>query len=69
MTQIKLYIDSKEKWEAIKAMLEDMNMVYDAQEFSKGISDQEFSLLRQAESDILEKRLYDFKSHRKILAG
>ncbi|WP_236974277.1 hypothetical protein [Membranihabitans maritimus] len=69
MTQIKLYIDSKEKWEAIKAILEDMNMVYDAQEFSKGISDQEFSLLRQAESDILEKRLYDFKSHRKILAG
>lgn len=69
MTQIKLYIDSKEKWEAIKAILEDMNMVYDAQEFSKGISDQEFSLLRQAESDILEKRLYDFKSHLKILAG
>ena len=67
MTQVTLHIASKKKWAAIKTILEAMDIVYDAQESVKKISEKEQALLNRAEADITEDRLHRFKSHREIL--
>ena len=67
MTQVTLHIDSKKKWVALKAILEAMEIAYDAQEPVKEFSEKEQLLLQRSEADVVEGRLYEFKSHREIL--
>ena len=67
MIQATLHIDSKKRWAAIKTILEDMDIAYDAQDPVKEISEKEQQLLQRAEADVAEGRLHKFKSHREIL--
>jgi len=67
MTQVTLHIDNKKKWVALKTILEAMEIAYDAQEPVKEFSEKEQLLLQRSEADVVEGRLYKFRSHREIL--
>ena len=67
MTRVTLHIDSKKKWAAVKAILEAMDITYDAQESINELSEKEKAVLHRAESDVAGGRLHKFKSHRDIM--
>ena len=65
MTQVVLNIDNKKKWDALKTILEVMNIDYMTGDAK--ISEKELSLLQQAKSDIENDQLTTYTSHRDIL--
>ena len=66
MTQVVLNINSKKEWDALKPILEVMNIEYITQDVKMG--EKELELLRQAEDDKENGRLYAYTNHRDILA-
>lgn len=67
MTQVTLHIDDKNKWTAVKTVLEAMGIAYDVQVSNSEISETEKKLLVLAEADVAEERVYPYTSHRDIL--
>jgi len=65
MTQVVLNINSKKEWDALKPILEVMNIEYITQ--NAKMSEREFELMRHAEDDKENGRLYTYASHRGIL--
>jgi len=65
MTQVVLNINSKKKWNALKTILEVMNIDYMTQD-SK-MSEKELELLSQAENDKENGSVNTYTSHRNIL--
>ena len=68
MTQVTIHIDSKKKLNAIKTILEAMDITYVAQELASDIKSLEQILLKKSESDITNGRVKKFRSHRRILS-
>lgn len=64
MTQVTLHIDNKKK---CKAVLEAMEIAYDIQGHSYEMSEAEKKLLKLAEADLAEERVYPYHSHQDIL--
>jgi hypothetical protein len=67
MTQVVLNINNKKKWNALKTILEVMNIDYTAKDAREKISEQELELLHRAENDKENGRLTTYTSHRDIL--
>ena len=67
MTQVVLNINDKEKWTALKTILEVMKIDYTAKDAIEKISEQELELLHKAESDKENDRVTAYTSHRDIL--
>jgi hypothetical protein len=67
MTQVVLNIDSKKKWNALKTILDVMNIEYMTQDSIEKMSERELELLHQAENDKEHGRLNTYTSHRDIL--
>ncbi|MDB4924783.1 hypothetical protein [Mucilaginibacter sp.] len=67
MTQVVLNINNKKKWNALKTILEVMNIDYTAKDATEKISEQELELLQRAENDKENGRLTTYTSHRDIL--
>jgi hypothetical protein len=67
MTQVVLNINSKKKWNALKTILEVMNIDYMTQDAIEKISETELELLRQAENDKENGRVVPYTNHRDIL--
>jgi hypothetical protein len=65
MTQVVLNISSKKKWNALKTILEVMNIDYMTKDTK--LSDRELELLHQAENDKENDRVSTYTSHRDIL--
>ena len=65
MTQVVLNINSKKKWNALKTILEAMDIDYLAQEAK--VSERELELLHQANNDRENGRVTTYTSHRDIL--
>ncbi|HEY8781850.1 MAG TPA: hypothetical protein VIM16_09565 [Mucilaginibacter sp.] len=65
MTQVVLNINSKKKWNAIKTILEAMNIDYMTQETK--MNERELELLRQAENDKENGSVNTYTNHRDIL--
>jgi hypothetical protein len=65
MTQVVLNINSKKKWNALKTILEAMDIDYLAQDTK--LSETELKLLQQAENDKKNGRVTPYTSHRDIL--
>ena len=67
MTQVVLNINNKKKWNALKTILEVMNIDYTTKDAIEKISEQELELLHRAENDKENGRLTTYTSHRDIL--
>ena len=67
MIQVVLNISNKKKWNALKNVLEAMNIDYIVRDTLEKLSEKEFELLRNAESDEETGRLYPYTNHRDIL--
>ena len=67
MTQVVLNISNKKKWNALKAILQMMNIDYITQESADKLSAAETELLKQAQSDIDKGQLNAYTSTRDIL--
>ena len=67
MTQVVLHINSKKKWDALKTILEVMNIDYKTQGAVEKISGRELELLHKAENDVENDRVSAYTSHRDIL--
>lgn len=67
MTQVVLNINSRKKWNALKPILDVMNIDYTTQDSIEKISERELELLHQAENDKENGRLNAYTSHRVIL--
>ncbi len=67
MTQVVLNIDSKKKWDLLKAVLESMNIDYTTHVPAEKISDREIELLEKAKQDIEDGRVSIYTNHRNIL--
>ncbi len=67
MTQIVLNISNKKKWNALKTILEAMNIDYITGDTAEKLSDRELGLLHSAESDKENGRLNAYVNHRNIL--
>ena len=65
MTQVVLNINSKKEWDALKPILEVMNIDYITQDAK--MHERELELLQQAENDKENGRVYTYNSHRDIL--
>jgi len=65
MTQVVLNINSEKEWDALKPVLERMNIEYIAQDAKMG--DRELELFRQAGDDKENGRVYPYTNHRDIL--
>jgi len=65
MTQVVLNINSKKEWDALKPILEVMNIEYKTQDAKMG--ETELDLLRQAVDDKENGRVYAYANHRDIL--
>jgi hypothetical protein len=65
MTQVVLNINSKKEWDALKPILEVMNIEYITQDAK--MSEKELELLRRAENDKENGRVHAYTSHRDIL--
>lgn len=65
MTQVVLNINSKKKWNALKTILEAMDIDYLAQDTK--VNEIELALLKRAESDKENGRVTAYTSHRDIL--
>jgi hypothetical protein len=66
MTQVVLNIDSKKKWNALKTVLDAMDIEYLTQD-TKEISKKELELLQRAENDKENGRVTIYTNHRDIL--
>jgi hypothetical protein len=67
MTQVVLNINSKKKWNALKTVLEAMNIDYTTEIKKETLSEKELQLLHRAEKDKENGRLTTYTSHRDIL--
>ena len=67
MTQVLLNINSKKKWDALKTVLEAMDIDYTTQVKKETLSEKELQLLHQAENDKQNGRLTPYTNHRDIL--
>ena len=67
MTQVVLNISSKKKWNALKSVLEAMEIDYSANETSAESDERELQLLRMAQNDVQEGRVSVYTNHRAIL--
>ena len=67
MTQVVLNINSKKKWNALKTVLEAMDIDYTTQVEKEALSEKELQLLHRAENDKQNGRLTPYTSHRDIL--
>jgi hypothetical protein len=67
MTQVVLNINSKEKWNALKDILETMNIDYTAQDNMEAMNEKELELLTHAKNDDENGKVHRFISHRAIL--
>ena len=67
MTQAVLNISDKKQWNALKTVLDAMNIDYIMQGTAEKLSDGELALLHRAESDKESGRLTTYTSHRDIL--
>ena len=67
MTQVVLNISNKKKWNALKTVLEAMNIDYTTQEAIEKLSEKELSLFNLAEADKENGRLTTYASNRDIL--
>lgn len=67
MTQVVLNIGDKKKWDALKTILEVMDIDYTSKEEVEKISEKELELLHSAESDKENGRVTTYTSHRDIL--
>ena len=67
MTQVVLNISSKKKWNALKAVLEDMNIDYTTQDAIEKLSEKEVDLLHRANDDKGNDRVTVYTNHREIL--
>ncbi|MFI5136474.1 MAG: hypothetical protein ACHQIM_01520 [Sphingobacteriales bacterium] len=65
MTQVVLNINSKKEWDALKPILEVMNIEYITQDAK--MSEKEIKLLHRAEDDKENGRVHVYSSHRNIL--
>ena len=65
MTQVVLNINSKKKWNALKTILDVMNIDYMTQDTK--MSERELELLHKAENDKENGKLNTYTSHRDIL--
>lgn len=68
MTQVTIHIDSKKKLNAIKNILESMDIAYVTQELASDVPLQEQILLKKSEFDLTQGRVKKFRSHRQILS-
>jgi len=67
MTQVVLNISNKKKWDALKAILDQMKIDYFAQDSTEIISERELELLHQAENDKENGKVNTYINHRDIL--
>ena len=67
MTQVVLNINSKKKWNALKTILDVMNIEYLTQDSMEKMSEIELELLHKAENDKENGRLNTYINHRDIL--
>jgi len=67
MTQVVLNINSKEKWNALKDILETMNIDYTAQDNIEAMNERELELLTQAKDDVENGKAHRYTSHRAML--
>ena len=67
MTQVVLNISNKKKWNALKTVLEAMNIDYTAQDATEKLSERELDLLHSAEKDIANGSVTAYTNHRDIL--
>jgi hypothetical protein len=65
MTQVVLNINSEKKWNALKTILEVMDIDYTTQDAK--MSERELELLHQAENDNANGRVNAYTNHRGIL--
>jgi hypothetical protein len=67
MAQIVINVTNKKKWNALKTILEAMDINYTAQDTTEKLTERESDLLRRAENDKENGRLTSYTSHRDIL--
>jgi len=67
MTQVVLNIESKKKWNALKAVLEAMDIDYLTHDPSQKLGEIELELLARAEDDKKYGRVTKYVNHRDIL--
>ena len=67
MTQVVLNINSKKKWDALKTVLDAMDIDYTTQVKKEALSEKELQLLHRAENDKQNSGLTTYTSHRDIL--
>ena len=67
MTQVVLNIDNKKKWNALKTVLEAMNIDYLTKDTTGKISESELELLHRAENDKASGKVTTYTNHRDIL--
>ncbi|HEY4325365.1 MAG TPA: hypothetical protein VGN20_15305 [Mucilaginibacter sp.] len=67
MAQIVININNKKKWNALKTILEAMDINYVARDTAEPLSERELDLLRRAENDKQNGRLTSYTSHRDVL--
>jgi len=67
MTQVVLNINSKKKWDALKTVLEAMDIDYITQVKKDILGEKELQLMHQAENDKQNGRLTTYTNHRDIL--
>jgi len=67
MTQVVLNINSKKKWNALKTVLDAMDIEYLTQDTKEKMSEKELELLQQAENDKENGRVTIYTNHREIL--
>jgi len=65
MTQVVLNINSKKEWDALKPILEVLNIDYITQDAK--MDERELELLQQAENDKENGRVYTYNGHRDML--
>ena len=67
MIQVVLNISNKKKWNALKTVLEAMNIDYTTKDAVEEISERELELLHHAKNDKGNGRVAAYTSHRDIL--
>jgi hypothetical protein len=67
MTQVVLNISNKKKWNALKTILEAMDIDYTTHNTAEKVSGQEVELLKRAEDDKANGRVTIYTSYRDIL--
>ncbi len=67
MIQVVLNISNKKKWNALKTVLETMNIDYITQGAAQKLREKELGLLNRAKSDKENGRLTSYINHRDIL--